>query len=368
MKTKICFLFFALLVVLACEKRKYPPEQTYNHEEVFKIKAQVDNQPVDLRAGADSYYCYSACSQGNDGVFRLTGELKKYGCNPCPESFYLQINDLMPRAAGAAIPVDSILKAGVIGIVPPTSHVNSFRFSPIFNKPAASFQWDFGDGATSSENSPVHQYGNPGKYRVCLKARSVSNCENTACYDLLVLEEGGIVFAGITAQPISDLKARFTAQVTGKAPFNYTWHFGDGTTNDIEIAEHEYKWPGGYPVKLIVKDAAGHVTEASYNYVTYGDPSSCAANFSVQHEGLTINALSKAKISWTDKTNRVFSSDKIAQPSESFFEILNASEFQRTESGTPTKLLRTRINVLLSDGSRSFWLKSDEAIVAVGYK
>ncbi|MGB4078010.1 MAG: PKD domain-containing protein, partial [Prolixibacteraceae bacterium] len=34
----------------------------------------------------------------------------------------------------------------------------------------SSWQWDFGDGTTSTEKDPVHKYAEPGTYTVALKA------------------------------------------------------------------------------------------------------------------------------------------------------------------------------------------------------
>jgi PKD repeat protein len=368
MKTRSIFTAAVIFALFSCEKRDYPPEQVFNDQEVFRVKAQVGSEEIDLRAGANSYYCYSSCEQGLDGVNRLTGELRKFNCNPCPESFYMHINDLRPRPASGPVPVDSVLKPGAVEIAPPGSHVNSFRFSGLFNMTPAAYYWDFGDGTTASDSSPLHEYKRPGRYKVCLRVVSASNCENTACNDVLVLSEGALFFSRISALTLSDRKARFTANVTGNGPFTYAWHFGDGSSASTGVADHEYKWPGGYPVKLIVKDAAGNTVEATYNYVTNGDPSSCAANFGVQHEGLVLKGLGKVKIAWTDKSNVVYSSDNINQPAESYFQIMSASEFDRNENGMATKLITARMNVLLSDGTRSFWLKSDEAVLAVGYK
>lgn len=66
------------------------------------------------------------------------------------------------------------------------------------SKNATSCEWDFGDGKTSKEASPVHQYAGKGVYKVTLKAMSldqrdfyttnVTITEPTTCY------VSGIVF------------------------------------------------------------------------------------------------------------------------------------------------------------------------------
>lgn len=51
---------------------------------------------------------------------------------------------------------------------------------------AKSFSWNFGDGSTSSERSPMHVYQYPGKYRVTLTVNGISEMSK----DILVVETG----------------------------------------------------------------------------------------------------------------------------------------------------------------------------------
>lgn len=49
----------------------------------------------------------------------------------------------------------------------------------------AEWNWDFGDGATSTEKSPEHNYSAPGVYPVCLIVRNEHGAD-TACYNVNV--------------------------------------------------------------------------------------------------------------------------------------------------------------------------------------
>lgn len=44
----------------------------------------------------------------------------------------------------------------------------------------ASYSWDFGDGSTSTEEEPIHNYAIAGSYNVCLTI-STDSCEDTYC-------------------------------------------------------------------------------------------------------------------------------------------------------------------------------------------
>ncbi|MBN8678746.1 MAG: T9SS type A sorting domain-containing protein [Chitinophagales bacterium] len=49
----------------------------------------------------------------------------------------------------------------------------------------ATWHWDFGDGATSQDTSPVHLYQAPGLYSVCLTVCNANACD-TACQEIEV--------------------------------------------------------------------------------------------------------------------------------------------------------------------------------------
>ncbi|MFK7907333.1 MAG: PKD domain-containing protein [Chitinophagales bacterium] len=48
------------------------------------------------------------------------------------------------------------------------------------------WSWDFGDGATSDEQSPTYTYTEDGIYTVCLTIATEDQCVNTMCYDIVV--------------------------------------------------------------------------------------------------------------------------------------------------------------------------------------
>ncbi|MFN0173941.1 MAG: PKD domain-containing protein [Saprospiraceae bacterium] len=63
-------------------------------------------------------------------------------------------------------------------------------FTDISYHQPANWHWDFGDGFTSSEQSPTHHYSSPGKYNVCLTVcNAVGNCD-TLCKELEIKTVG----------------------------------------------------------------------------------------------------------------------------------------------------------------------------------
>ncbi|HCK22974.1 MAG TPA: hypothetical protein DHW15_12685, partial [Bacteroidetes bacterium] len=55
-------------------------------------------------------------------------------------------------------------------------------FSASAEEELVSFEWDFGDGSTSTEAAPSHVYSTPGCFDVSLIATSINGCSDTVTY------------------------------------------------------------------------------------------------------------------------------------------------------------------------------------------
>ncbi len=71
----------------------------------------------------------------------------------------------------------------VVGIVP-----LSVYFYDISSGPIEWWNWDFGDGNTSDEQNPAHDYSNPGKYNVSLAIGNDFESDNITVVDLITVE------------------------------------------------------------------------------------------------------------------------------------------------------------------------------------
>lgn len=117
---------------------------------------------------------------------------------------------------------------------------------------ADSYEWDFGDGTTSTEATPTHKYETPGSYTVVLKAKKEKK-ENITQQVIKV-----------TAIPLSaDFKMEIKGKVApvevvfenlSKGADRYLWDFGDYTKSTEENPVHKYRFGGTYTVKLYAVD------------------------------------------------------------------------------------------------------------------
>lgn len=131
---------------------------------------------------------------------------------------------------------------------------------------ATSWAWDFGDGATSSEQSPTHTYAAAGDYTVTLTATNADGSD-TASQVVTATDPPVPPTAGFTASVV-DLTVTLTDTSTGAT--SWAWDFGDGTTSSVQSPVHTYAAEGTYPVTLTATNADGSDTYAEY--VTVTDP------------------------------------------------------------------------------------------------
>ncbi len=119
----------------------------------------------------------------------------------------------------------------------------------------ASVTWDFGDGATSNEVSPLHTYAAGGTYTVTLTIGSADGRSNSTNQQVTV---SAPLVAGFSAQP-NGLDVQFTNQSSGDIA-SVTWDFGDGATSNEVSPLHTYAAGGTYTVTLTIGSADGRPT------------------------------------------------------------------------------------------------------------
>src|SRR5690554_2349950 len=101
---------------------------------------------------------------------------------------------------------------------------------------AESYYWDFGDGATSVESSPVHTYAASGTYNVVLKVNSKAGYSS---FSEKVIYVAGAAVPFFIYTPISELEFNFDASNSSNIK-SAKWDFGDGSpeVEDV-ITTHE---------------------------------------------------------------------------------------------------------------------------------
>jgi hypothetical protein len=123
----------------------------------------------------------------------------------------------------------------------------------------SSWNWNFGDGATSTAENPSHAFSGPGSYNVTLTITYVNSSLNIQCTSSVT--KTVIITApsnpGITIiQPVcTNVPTPFSTNTANM--LSYVWNFGDSSFGYQEHATHSYSDTGTYTVTLTVTDLNG---------------------------------------------------------------------------------------------------------------
>jgi len=158
-----------------------------------------------------------------------------------------------------------------------TSTCQSFLFAQ-FAAPLAgvTWQWDFGDGQTSSSPPPInHPYIGFGSYDLSVIATTGGGCSDTVFMpDLIQLDTPHVAISSDITSGCSPLTVNFQdATLAVDNITSWLWDFGDGNTSTAPNPMHTYTDTGSYNVTLTVNTSTACTHTLTMNdYITIGPP------------------------------------------------------------------------------------------------
>ncbi|MDD1768156.1 MAG: PKD domain-containing protein [Methanomassiliicoccales archaeon] len=165
--------------------------------------------------------------------------------------------------ANVGLTVHNIVPSVTFGWSPSApSTCSLIQFSDDSEDPDGSvvdFYWDFGDGASSDQESPTHRYADDGWYSVSLTIKDDDGASNTTSRLLQVSNSLALVSFEMSSSPASLEEVSFldrSVDPDGEIA-SWNWSFGDGFGSEEMSPEHSYARPGDYVVTLTVEDDDG---------------------------------------------------------------------------------------------------------------
>ena len=188
------------------------------------------------------------------------------GCYLMPTATKPTLQNMPPQVAAAATPES--------GLAPLTVEFNGAAADS--DGSIASYQWNFGDGASSNRLVTSHVYVAPGNYTASL---------------VVTDDRGASASSSVTVHATSTANQPPTASVsatpmTGAAPLTvsfsgsgtdadgtiatYAWAFGDGAASSAQNPSHAYSAAGTYAARLTVTDNLGASGSATVTITATG--------------------------------------------------------------------------------------------------
>lgn len=195
----------------------------------------------------------------NPGVYNVTlTAISAYGSGTMQKLQYINVTQPVPPvAAFTGIPTTGPAPLSVAFTDQSTGTINAYS-------------WSFGDGATSTEMNPTHDYASPGIYTVILTVNNTFGQENTLTRHDYITATNQPPVASFTANKTMGnppLSVQFTDTSSGEDIASWAWNFGDGTTSTESNPVHVYQNAGLYSVTLTVGNDGGTNSTTRSEYI-----------------------------------------------------------------------------------------------------
>ncbi|HTO14229.1 MAG TPA: PKD domain-containing protein [Edaphocola sp.] len=128
---------------------------------------------------------------------------------------------------------------------------------------ANSYLWEFGDGATSTETNPIHEYRRSGRFNVCLTVKNQYGCSSRVCKDIDAI-----------IQPLADVPTGFSPNGDGNNDVLYVRGYGIETMRlnifnrwgelVFETTNQDIGWDGTYNGKPQEMESYAYVLDVTF--------------------------------------------------------------------------------------------------------
>jgi PKD repeat protein len=116
-----------------------------------------------------------------------------------------------------------------------------------------SWLWNFGDGTTSTLETPTHVYDNNNTHHASLTVTTNLGCTYTYIgFNSVNFSSFNAAFNSSVVEGSNPIAINFTS--TNQSATSWLWNFGDGTTSTEENPTHIYQNDGEYQVSLQIEN------------------------------------------------------------------------------------------------------------------
>jgi PKD repeat protein len=227
---------------------------TFQNNSIFT--GELDNVTWDFADGSFSNEFSPTHTYAEPGTYQVVLTISQSNCG----SIYS-----IPVSVGPSPTFDDCQAFFVFDQPDPENLLTYQFFGFSLTGTSDSMSWDFGNGVTSTESSPLYTYNEAGTYQVSLTIFSGADCVSTLG---IVINVGDNVWYGS-----QECRASFLPLIIGDSTevyfwntsssdaISYEWDFGDGNTSTEFEPFYVFPAPAVYTVTLTTTNQDGCVNE-----------------------------------------------------------------------------------------------------------
>jgi PKD repeat protein len=207
-----------------------------NDDGIFSIEEKIgETNNLAAFESVDFDVLIPAGATANNVTLRIREVYNALDIDPCTEYEFGESEDYVVQLINMTVPEVNFNFSGDPTVLFTDNSINNPQ----------TWEWNFGDGFTSTEQNPEHTYTINGTFNVCLTAGNVAG-SNTVCSDIII---ASYIAANAAFEFSGDPEVTFINNATG-SDLNWLWNFGDGITSTEENPIHTFIENGNYNVCL----------------------------------------------------------------------------------------------------------------------
>lgn len=166
------------------------------------------------------------------------------------------------------------------------------------------WNWDFGDGGTSTLQNPTHIYSGTPPYSVTLTVTSGAGCTNNIVQQVSTIVAPAASFTFVASCANNPVTFTDQSTVASGTITGWSWNFGDGNTSSAQNPTHQYASASNYSVTLTVTSDLGCTSSQTQQVSTtaptaaFSAPAVCNGATTVFTDQSTISAGVISTWSW----------------------------------------------------------------------
>ncbi len=251
-----------------------PITKEYNTSIVPVQLTCTDNIAVDkiwynINGGANTFYTTTTSTTLADGSYTINAFCNDTSSNNASASRTFSINTTVTPPN---VNVSFNVSATPISGVEPLSV--QFTISNLNGNAPYTYNWNFGDGQTSTANNPLHTYIQNSSYTANVTITDTDGDKLTKTIAITVTDTSPVV--DFTWSPTSPIINQIISFLSSASAYDgiasYSWSFGDSTTSTTSNPTHSYSTIGSKTITLTVTDGDGSTATATHSLIIITAP------------------------------------------------------------------------------------------------
>ncbi|MBS1612150.1 MAG: PKD domain-containing protein, partial [Bacteroidetes bacterium] len=225
----------------------------------FAPDIEIDCRTSSVSVASHNYATTSYLWNMGDGTTYTTDSVHHTYANPGNYTITLTVTDTTKCTLSDAFSVPITIQRSVdasfilsdsLGCVPLTINFNAALVNGV------SYNWTFGDGTTSNQNSITHTYAQPGTFTAQLIVSDPNSCNlsDTAFSIIEVIDSSAGADFNFTRTFYGCDSVRVNVWSTYIGEEFEMWDFGDGFTSNDDTVSHVYSTGGTYTITHYIRD------------------------------------------------------------------------------------------------------------------